>query len=489
MKNIIMSLTLIFMLQNLVAQNVGIGTTSPLEKLHVAGNIKADTVKPNAIKFTPNAGTGKILTSDAAGNASWQIVNPGAGGGNVGFGVWGSCDANANISGYTPVVDPTAAFGDFFGSSVAISGNYCIAGAPADDVGANTDQGSACIFQFNGTNWVFMQKLTDATGAANDQFGYSVSISGNYAVVGAWLDVGPFGADQGSVSIYRLNGGTWVLMNKITDPTGGTGDVFGYSVSISGNYAIIGSNGDDVGFNLNQGSASIFQYNGSSWVLMQKITDAAGALADNFGQSVSISGNRAIVGATLDDVVYTDQGSATIFQYNGSSWVQVQTITDPDARTYDNFGNSVSIDGNFVIIGDALDDNLSASVNNPNQGSACIFWYNGNNWAYVQKLVDVTGKAEDRFGNNVSISGSYIIVGIYNHDIGNNPAQTDHGAAKIYQRLGVMWEQLQLITDPAANAGEWFGFAVAVDGNAKRFSIGIRKYANLSGKVVLGKIN
>jgi FG-GAP repeat len=475
--------------QKIFSQNVGIGTTAPTEKLHVAGNIKADTIKPNVIKLTPNAGTGKILTSDAAGNASWQTINPGNAGGNVGFGVWGSCDANANIGEYTPIADPTAAYGDFFGSSVAVSSNYFIVGAPMDDVGANTDQGSASIFQFNGTNWVFMQKVTDATGSANDQFGYSVSISGNYAIVGAWLDVGPFGADAGSVSIYQLTGGTWILMNKITDATGGSGDVFGQSVSISGNYAIVGSNGDDIGGNINQGSASIYQYNGSSWVLMQKITDATGTLADNFGQAVSISGNRAIVGASLDDEAYTDQGSAIIFQYNGSNWVQIQKITDGDARAGDNFGNAVSIDGNNVVVGASLDDNLSGSVNNPKQGSASIFWYNGSNWIYVQKLMDDAGKAQDKFGNSVIVSGNYAIVGNFNHDLGTNPAEVDHGAAIIYQRMGLLWHQIQYLTDPAANALDLFGFAVGLDGNTKRFAIGARRYANLSGKVISGKIN
>ncbi len=124
---------------------VGIGIATPTEILHVTGNIKMDTAKPEAIKFTPNAGTGKILTSDANGNASWQASSVGGG---VGFGAWGDCSTNS-ISEYNPVADTTGATGDFFGGSVSISGNYAIVGAANDDVGANVNQGSAVFF--NGT--------------------------------------------------------------------------------------------------------------------------------------------------------------------------------------------------------------------------------------------------------------------------------------------------------------------------------------------------
>ncbi len=327
-----------------VAGNVGIGINTPTDKLHVAGNIKADTVKPNALKLTPDAGMSKILTSDATGNASWQSSSILSG--NVGYGVWGDCAANGNISEYQPMADATGAANDNFGSSVSISGNYAIVGATGDNVGANSSQGSVSIYQWNGTTWVLMNKITDITGDAGDRFGSSVSISGNYAIVGAFRDAVGANTDQGSASIYQWNGTAWVLMQKITDATGDAGDNFGISVSISGNYAIVGAYGDDVGANSNQGSASIYQWNGTTWVLMQKITDATGAADDRFGSSVSISGNYAIVGATGDNVgANTDQGSATIYQRIGMGWQKLQYITDPGGNSGDEMGQSTSIDG------------------------------------------------------------------------------------------------------------------------------------------------
>ena len=468
------------------SQNIGIGTNVPVEKLHVAGNIKADTVKPNVLKLAIGAGAGKVLTSDAVGNASWQTYNPG---GNVGYGVWGNCDANGNISEYQPVVDPTGDYNDYFGFSVAISGDFSIVGAPFDDVGANNNQGSVSIFQFDGTSWIFMQKLTDATGSADAQFGYSVSISGNYAIVGAWQESFGPNSNQGSASIYRFNGTGWVLMQKLIDATGALADLFGSAVAISGNRAIVGAFYDDVGANTDQGSASIYQFDGSTWVLSKKITDVAGVAADRFGYSVSISGNDVIVGEPGFDLDaaggYVDFGAALVFKYNGSSWVSVQKLQG-NGLTGDWFGVSVSIDGNYAIIG-AYQENLNQA--NPDQGTASIYRYDGSSWQLMQKMFNIDGKPFDKFGNSVALSGDYAMVGIYNHDAGTNTAQADVGAAVIYRRMGVTWQRIQYLTDPGANTEDWFGFAVAIDGVTKRFASSAARYGNGSGKAVFGKIN
>ncbi len=487
MKHKIFNLLLICIFANLqistFAQNVGVGTTTPAEKLHVAGNIKADTVKPNAIKLIPNAGTGKILTSDAAGNANWQTSNAAAGG-NIGFGVWGDCATIGNISEYNPVVDSTGADVDNFGYSVSVSGNYAIVGAYSDDGVAGNNQGSASIFQYNGTNWVLMEKITDATGAADDHFGISVSISGNYAIVGAEDDDGVFGANQGSASIFQYNGTNWVLMDKITDGSGAAGDRFGFSVSISGNYAIVGAKYDDGVAGIDQGSASIFQYNGTNWILMQTLTDATGAAFDYFGTSVSISDNRALVGAPFDDApgLTTDQGSASIFQYDGTNWVLMQRITDATGATDDLFGFSVSISGSYAIVGAPYDDGFEGI----DQGSASIFKYNGSNWIMIKKLTEATGATHDHFGYSVSISGNYVIVGVPDN---NGVGGADQGSATIYQRVGLGWVKLQYITDPTGNSNDSFGGATAIDGSNKRFSVGAPRYATYSGKVVFGKVN
>ena len=457
------------------AQNVGVGTTTPAEKLHVAGNIKGDTVKPEVLKILTNASVGKVLTSDAVGNALWQTNNA-ATGGNIGFGVWGDCATNGNITEYNPVADATGVANNAFGYTVSISGNYAIVGSFGD----NSSQGSANIYQYNGSNWVFIQKLTDATGAANDYFGISVFISGNYAMVGSYRDDVGVNLDQGSVSIFQFDGtSSWVFKQKLTDATGAAADYFGVSVSLSGNYLIVGANGDDGGAGIDQGSVIFYQYSGGSWVFMQKITDVTGAANDYFGSSVSLSGTYAIVGALFDDVgAITNQGSASIYQFNGATWVFRQKITDATGDYFDNFGTSVSISGNYAVVGINGDEVGS----NSGQGSASIYQFNGSNWVLMQKITEISGAASDNFGISVAISDNYVIVGA-------NQSVTNRGSATIFLKVGNGWQKLQHITDPGGNSNDNFAFATAIDGITKQFFIGAYGYVNNTGKVVFGKIN
>jgi hypothetical protein len=455
--------------------NVGIGTGTASEKLDVVGNIKTTgEIKPNGVAGT----AGQVLQSNGNNTMAWANASTNSG---VGFGSWGDCSTN-NISEYNPVADATGAAGDIFGSSVFISGNYAIVGAVGDDIGANTDQGSANIYQFIGSTWVFMQKITDATGAANDYFGASVSISGNYAIVGAYgVDVGA-NLNQGSVSIYQLSGGAWVLMNKITDVSGAANDNFGFRVSISGNYAIVGAYTDDVGANTDQGSASTYQLSGGAWVFMNKITDFSGAANDNFGVAVSIQGNYAIIGAYADDVgVNTDQGSVSIYQLSGGTWIQYQKITDAIGAANDNFGISVSIFGNYAIVGAVYDYGP-----NGERGSASIYQLNGGIWVLMNKITDTNGAGGDNFGTSVSIQGNYAIVGSNQDDVGANYNQ---GSATIYQRVGLGWQKLQYVTDPGGNVQDNFGSAVGIDETNKRFIVGAFGYSGNIGKVIFGKIN
>ena len=190
-----------------------------------------------------------------------------------------------------------------------------LSGRNLDDVGANADQGSAYIFARVNGSWNQQAQLTATVGAANDRFGGSVAVNGDTVIVGApQNDVGA-NADQGSAYVFTRSGTTWTQQQQLNSTGGAANDNFGGSVGISGDTVIVGAYLNTVGANTNQGSAYIFIRNNTTWTQQQRLTAADGAANDNFGYSVAISNNTAIVGAALDDVgANADQGSAYIFR-------------------------------------------------------------------------------------------------------------------------------------------------------------------------------
>ncbi len=157
---------------------------------------------------------------------------------------------------------------DFLGVSVAISGDVAIVGAYGDD-DHGTYSGSAYVYRFDGINWVEEQKLLASDGAAGDWFGFSVAISGDAAIVGAMLDEDN-GNASGSAYLYRFDGMTWAQEQKLLASDGAAGDRFGWSVAISGDVSIVGAYGDDDnGFF--SGSAYVYRFDGVTWVEEQKL--------------------------------------------------------------------------------------------------------------------------------------------------------------------------------------------------------------------------
>jgi hypothetical protein len=218
----------------------------------------------------------------------------------------------------------------------------------------------------------------------------------------------------------------WREKAKLLASDGASGDHFGYSVSISGDKTIVGAGGDD-----DKGSAYIFEWDGTGWIQQQKLLASDGNAGDSFGYSVSISGDYAIVGAAGDDDKGTTSGSAYIFKWDGISWIEQAKLTASDGNAYDYF-KSVSISGDYAIVGSwGNDDSGNLS------GSAYIFKRNGENWSQQAKLLASDGNDSDYFGFSVSISGDYAIIGSYaDDDMG-----FASGSAYIFRRDGTVWSQ------------------------------------------------
>ena len=238
---------------------------------------------------------------------------------------------------------------DYFGRSVSISGDAAIVGVSSGH-GTGPNSGFAYIFERVVGSWSRKAKLTASDGADFGQFGQAVSISGDAAIVGAHLE-DQDGANVGSAYIFERDGGSWSELTKLTALDGADGDKFGYSVSISGETAIVGAYGEDTN-GPDSGSAYIFERGDGSWPQKAKLTASNGADSDFFGYSVSISGDTAIVGAYFNNGgngLYS--GSAYMFERDGGSWSELTKLTASDGSPGDQFGTSVSISGDTTIVG------------------------------------------------------------------------------------------------------------------------------------------
>ena len=348
------------------------------------------------------------------------------------------------------------AWSDGFGNSVALYGDTALVGAHQDDAGANENQGSAYVFTRSGADWTQQAKLVAADGVADEEFGRSVALSGDTALVGVPRDTLGANFAQGSAYVYTRSGTTWTHQAKLAVGNGMAIDVFGRSVALSGDTALVGVPGDDVGANVDQGSAYVFTRSGTTWTQQAQLLAGDGAVNDQFGYSVALSGDIALVGAILDDVgANGDQGSAYVFTRSGSTWTQQAHLVADDGVARGYFADSVAISGDTALVGSVW-DNVGANIR---QGSAYVYTRLGTTWTLEQKLWASDGAADDLFGSSVALSGDTALIGALGDEVGANLSQ---GSAYAHTRLGTKWtQQAKLVTGDGA-ANDQFGASVAL---------------------------
>ncbi len=344
---------------------------------------------------------------------------------------------------------------DTFGASVAISGNTAVIGA----IGHGTNQGAAYVYTLSGSTWTLQTELKASDGAAGDEFGDSVAISGNTIVVGAGYHKVGSNTTQGAAYVFTFNGTTWTQQQELTASDGAAGDAFGGSVSVYGDTVVIGAQAHKVGSNAVQGSAYVFTLSGSTWTQQRELTASDGKADDFFGGSVSIAGDTVVVGAFAHKVgSNTEQGAAYVYTRSGTTWSQQAELTASDGTAQDYFGTSVSISGNTVVVG--ADDRMVG--NHLAQGAVYVFTRSGSTWTQHQELTASDGGKDDIFGESVWINGTTLVVGAGEHSVGSN---LNEGSAYVFTLNGTTWVQLQELTPADGTAGDEFGESVASSGN------------------------
>lgn len=344
---------------------------------------------------------------------------------------------------------------DRFGHSVSVDGDVAILSAPYNDENGNY-AGAAYLFRDDGSGWQQEQKITANDGAETDLFGYSVAVSGNFAIVGALGD-DDLGTSSGAAYLFRYDGTNWIQEQKITASDGAEADLFGVSVAISGDYAIVGALGDD-DLGSSSGSAYLFAYDGSSWVEEQKINASDGAEFDGFGTSVALDGEVILIGAPGDDDNGSNSGAAYLFRDDGvtQSLQQEQKITG--SASGDDFGRSVSVKGDYAIVGAPHHDHLATD-----SGAAYLFGYDGTAWQLVQSKITANDGAEsDLFGYSVSLVDEYVVVAAPKQDVNG----ADSGALYLFAYLATSWTETDKITPFLGAESDLFGYTLSVSGDS-----------------------
>ena len=345
------------------------------------------------------------------------------------------------------------AAGDYLSYSVAIDGGTMVAGAHKEATGG-AEAGAAYVFTRSGTTWSQQAKLVASDPQVYDNFGYSVAIDGDTIVVGAYFeDTGA--ANAGAAYVFTRSGTSWSQQAKIQTSDALSGDQFGQSVSIDGDTIVGGTPFLDTG-GTNAGAAYVFTRSGTTWSQQAKIQSSDIQLNDNFGISVAIDGDTMVAGARYESTGGTSAGAAYVFTRSGTSWSQQAKIQASDIAAYDNFGISVAIDGDTVVVGAYFEDTGGTSA-----GAAYVFTRSGTTWSQQAKIQASDVQLGDLTGHSVAIDGDTMVVGAYKEDTG----ASDAGAAYVFTRSGTTWTQAKKLVASDAQASDEFGFSVDISNN------------------------
>lgn len=296
---------------------------------------------------------------------------------------------------------------DRFGDVVDLSNQTILVGAPYDDAEALND-GSAYIFTRLGDSWVQHEKLTPHDPLESSFFGASVAIRGNRAIVGA-IRGASGGIRCGAAYVFIRVGRNWEEMGKLVPHDGAEDDLFGSSVAIDGNFAVIGAKGDD-DRGLSSGSVYFFHWNGTEWEEMQKISIPEGRAEDSFGIAADLEGTRACIGMR-GTFLEESPGYAYLYEIDGPSWNLTNTFSAEDGEDQDHFGQSLSIWGDYALIGARNDQD-----NGVESGSVYAYAKRGDVWMMHAKVLAPDGEEGDFFGYDVDLSGDFAIVGARGDD-------------------------------------------------------------------------
>ncbi|MGE0683396.1 MAG: FG-GAP repeat protein [Candidatus Binatia bacterium] len=360
---------------------------------------------------------------------------------------------------------------DQFGASVAIDGDTALIGVPGDDE-KGTSAGAVRVFHRDEDGiWEETQKLTASNGAASNFLGASVALSGDVALVGA-RGANPKGNFSGAAYVFvRGTDGVWREAQILSADDGTAGNFFGWSVAVQGDTALVGArgNGDDKNF---PGAAYVFVRGSDSlWTPKLKLTDPEGIGGDEFGYSVALQGDTALIGARgkNENEKGILVGAAYLFSRDAEGeWTKQQKLTASDGASGDEFGYSVALDETTAVVGARFareDSEDSETTMHP--GAVYVYELttepDGVSWKETQKLLASAGANGDGFGGSVVVSGDLILIGARDESLAQ-------GAVYVFTRTRASeipspWEEHQKILARDRAGQDAFGSSIALHGD------------------------
>jgi hypothetical protein len=355
---------------------------------------------------------------------------------------------------------------DYFGYAVAISGDTAVVGSVCED-GSSTgvngaddnstdDAGAAYVFVRSGTTWTQQAYLKASNTGSYDYFGLSVAVVGDTVVVGAGNEDGSAtgvngvednnAGDAGAAYVFVRSGTTWTQQAYLKASNAEANDNFGVSVGISGDSVVVGARYESSGATqvdgnqadnsvMYAGAAYVFVRSGTTWAQQAYLKASNAQESDFFGYSVAVSGDTAVVGALAEDSNATQvdgnqadnraprAGAAYVFVRSGTTWSQQAYLKASNAEANDNFGVSVGISGDSLVVGAVYESGSAAGVNGNafdnscgTSGAAYVFARSGTTWTQQAYLKASNPGVADYFGNTVAVSDDTIVIGAYTED-------------------------------------------------------------------------
>ncbi len=345
--------------------------------------------------------------------------------------------------------DPAA--GDWFGSAVAVSGDTAFIAADGDEDHGN-DSGSVYVFTKTAGVWTQTQKITPTDGAALEYFGYPLAMSRDTVVFSAQRQDVAGVVDAGAAYVYRKIAGTWTFEQKLTASDADAQDWFAHRVAIQGDTIVATAPQDSEAASL-AGAVYVFTRTGNVWTQTQKLTASDASASLQLGDSLAIDDGTIIVGAFKDTHSGTLSGSAYVFTEDNGVWTQSQKLTAFVPTSFDDFGYSVAIDGDSLLVG-ARSHDADGVVNT---GAAFAFARENGVWKPQAKLVHEGALESNHLGIAVSLVGDTAVVG----SLGGGGISNAYGAAFTFVRRGDTWYQQSKFT--TGEASDFYSFAVAHD--------------------------